>query len=185
MGDTWVIDMSHYDYSEEDAYKLPKSALKLWSYFGSIVEGTVGRPPLRRTAGIRCRRRPKRVPCSGVIESELHPNGNKLRWWCPVCGDNGLMSNWEGTRWDPARKHRSLPGINLTELFERDTPQISVEKEIVEKEIYEQILGTIEWDETNQGMLPMIVTDEKQWGWLELGMELKTYEGLKIKIEIT
>jgi hypothetical protein len=180
MGDTWVIDMSHFDYPEEDAYKFSKAALKLWAYFGSIVEGTVDRPPLRRTAGIRCRRRPKRVPCTGVIESELHPNGNELRWWCPVCGDNGLISNWEGTRWDPARKYRSIPGINFTKLFERDTSEDSVEKEI-----YEQIQGTIEWDEVNHGMLPMIVTDERQWSWLELGRELMTYEGFRIKIEIT
>ena len=68
MGNTWVIDMSDFDYSEEDAYKLLRSALKLWAYFGSIVEGTVNRSPHRHTAGIRCRRRPKRVPCTGVME---------------------------------------------------------------------------------------------------------------------
>jgi hypothetical protein len=121
MGDTCVIDMSHYDYAEEDVYKFSKAALKLWAYFGSIEEGTVGRPPLGRTADIRCRRRPRRVPCSGVIESEM----------------------------------------------------------------YEQIRGMIEWDEMNQGMLPLVVTDEKQWSWLELGRELMTYEGFKITIEIT
>jgi len=180
MGDTWVIDMSHFDYPEKDAYKFSKPALKLWAYFGSIVDGTVGRPPFKRTAGIHCRRRPKRVPCSGVIESELHPNGNELRWWCPVCGDNGRISNWEGTRWDPERKYRSIPGINFTKLSERDTSEDSVEKEI-----YERIQGTIEWDEANQGMLPMIATEERQWSWLELGRELMTYEGFRIKIEIT
>ena len=119
MGDTWITDMSHFDYPEEDVYKFSKAALKLWAYFGSIVEGTVDRPPFRRTAGIRCRRRPKRAPCSGEMET------------------------------------------------------------------YEQIHGRIEWDEANQGMLPMIVTDEKQWSWLELGRELMTYEGFKIKIEIS
>ena len=144
MGNTWVIDMPHFDYPEEDAYTLPKQALKLWAYFGSIVGGTVGRPPFRRTAGIHCRRRPKRVPCSGVIESEL-------RWWCPACGENGLISNWEGTRWDPARKYRTIPGINFTKLFDRDMPQSSDEGTS-----YEQIHGTIEWDEGNRGTLPKI-----------------------------
>lgn len=180
MGDTWITDMSHFDYPEEDACRFSKAALKLWAFFGSIVDGTVGRPPFKRSAGIRCRRRPKRVPCTGVIESELHPNGNELHWWCPACGDNGVISNWEGTRWDPARKVRSMPGINFAKLFERDTPERSGGTEI-----YEQIQGTIEWDEMNQGMLPLIVTDEKQWSWLELGRELMTYEGFKIKIEIT
>jgi hypothetical protein len=40
----------------------------------------------------------------------------------------------------------------------------------------------IEWDEGNHEMLPMIVTDEIQWQWLELGRELMTYERFKIKI---
>lgn len=53
MGNTWITDMSHFDYPEEEAYTLPKQALKLWAFFGSIVDGTVGRPPFRRTAGIR------------------------------------------------------------------------------------------------------------------------------------
>ena len=73
-----------------------------------------------------------------------------------------------------------MPGINFTKLFDRDTPESSGEKES-----YEQIHGTIEWDEGNQGTLPKIVSDEKQWGWLELGRELMTYEGFKIKIELS
>lgn len=179
MGNTWITDMSHFDYPEEETYTLPKQALKLWAFFGSIVDGTVGRPPFRRTAGIRCRRRPKRVPCSGVIESELHPNGNEIRWWCPVCGDSGLISNWKGTRWDPARKYRSMPEISFTKLFDRETPESSGGQTS-----YEHIEGTIEWDEENQGKLPKIVTDEKEWKWLDLGRELMTCEGFKIKIEI-
>ena len=179
MGDTWIVDMSHFDYPEEEAYRFPRQALKLWAFFGSIVEGTVDRPPLRHSAGIRCRRRPKRVPCSGVIESELHPEGNELRWWCPVCGDNGLISNWEGTRWDPAKKYQWMPEIRYAKLLERELPQSSPRQPS-----YEHIEGTIEWDEENQGELPKIVTDEKRWSWLDLGRELMTYEGFRIKIEI-
>jgi len=157
MGNTWITDMSHFDYPEEETHTLPKQALKLWAFFGSIVDSTVGRPPFRRTAGIRCCRRPERVPCSAVIESELHPDGNEIRWWCPVCGDNGLISNLEGTRWDPAKKYRSMPGINFTKLFDREKPESSGERTS-----YEHIDGTIEWDEGNQGTLPKIVTVEKQ-----------------------
>ena len=65
-------------------------------------------------------------------------------------------------------------------LFDRDTPQSSGGTEI-----YEQIQGKIEWDETNQEILPLVVIDDRQWSWLELGRELMPYEGFKIKIEIT
>jgi hypothetical protein len=104
VGNTWITDMSHFDYPEEEADRVPREAVRIATYFASIVEGTVGGPSFGGSTGLRCRRRPGRVPCSGVIISELHPGGHELRWRCPECGDNGIISNWAGTRWDPARK---------------------------------------------------------------------------------
>ncbi len=110
MGDTWITDMSHFNYTDEEAYGLPKEAIRLAEYFGSIIDGTVGRvPTTKKYAGIQCRRRPGRIPCSGILCSELHQNGTELRWWYPVCGDNGRISNWRGTRWDPKEKERPDP----------------------------------------------------------------------------
>ena len=74
-----------------------------------------------------------------MIQSELHPNGGELRWWCPACEDNGVISNWAGTRWDPARKaERCRSG----ELFGRQPP-VSAGK----PSDYKTIQGTITWDE--------------------------------------
>ena len=69
--------------------------------------------------------------------------------------------------------------ISFAKLFDRESLQSSVGQTS-----YEHIEGTIEWDEENQGKLPKIVTDEKEWKWLDLGRELMRYEGFKIKIEI-
>jgi hypothetical protein len=44
MGDTWITDMSHFDYRDEEVDRIPKSALKLWRYFGEIVAVTVTKP---------------------------------------------------------------------------------------------------------------------------------------------
>ena len=63
-------------------------AVWIAAYFASTVEGTVERLTSGDSTGVRCR-----VPCSGVVQSELHPNGGELRWWCPVCRDNGVISN--------------------------------------------------------------------------------------------
>ena len=58
MGDTWITDISDFDYADEEAYRLPKEDIRLAEYFGSIIEGTVGRVPAKKNyAGIRCRRR--------------------------------------------------------------------------------------------------------------------------------
>ena len=52
------------------------------------------------------------------------------------------------------------------------------------KDEYENIQGTIEWDDTFDGELPEIVTKDKVYNWIELGKELMTYEGFRISIII-
>ncbi len=176
--------MSDFDYPDEEAYRLPKEAIRLAEYFGSIIEGTVARVPAKNNySGIKCRRRPGRIPCTGIICSELHPNGTELQWWCPVCDDNGRISNWGGTRWDPKGKEIYDP-IQFRKLL-----KIAEKKEVDDKSAvkdeYENIQGTIEWDDTFDGELPEIVTKGKVYNWIELGKELMTYEGFRISIIIS
>ena len=52
----------------------------------------------------------------------------------------------------------------------------SVEKAI-DEEVYENIQGTIEWDEASDRNLPRIVTKGKVYSWSDLGKKLMTYEG--------
>lgn len=178
MGDTWITDMSHFDYKDEEAHELPKEAKKLAEYFGSIIEATVDRvSPFRKSTGLQCRRRPGRIPCSGVIHSELHPDETELRWWCPVCGDNGRISNWSGTRWDPLNRQNYL--LQSGRLFETQT----INDGTVDDE-YKNIQGIIKWDEASDGELPQIMTKKKVYNWNELGRQLMIYEGMHIKITI-
>jgi hypothetical protein len=177
VGNTWVINMRHYDYPNEEAYRVTREAVRMAACFASIVEGTVTGSRLGGGTGVRCRRRPGRVPCSGVIQSELHPGGHELRWGCPVCEDNEVISNWAGTRWDPAPKaERYRSG----ELFGRQ-PSVSGP----ERSKHETIQGTITWDEGAEDGLPKIVTVEgKEYGWVELGKELMIHEGWPVNIEL-
>ena len=174
MADTWIIDMSHYDFPEEKAGEIPRAAIRLAEYFASIVEATVRNASLvGGPIGVRCRRRPGRKPCAGVIHSELHPERNELYWLCPVCGDNGRISNWKGTRWDPSRGK-----IKSGQLFEA----VPIEKESDEE--YKNIEGTIDWDESFKGSLPKIVTAKRGYSWIELGRKLMSYEGFQVSIKI-
>ena len=169
--------MRHYDYPDEEAHRVTQEGVRLAAYFASIVEGTVAGPRLGGATGVRCRRRPGRLACSGVILSELHSGGHELRWWCPVCGDNGVISNWAGTRWDPARKaERYRSG----EVFGRQPAA-----DLPEPDAHETIQGTITWDEGSEDGLPKIVTVEgKEYTWVELGKELMTREGWRVRIEL-
>jgi len=112
--------------------------------------------------------------------SELHPDGNELSWYCPICGDNGTISNWKSTRWDPTPKAREGSSFPYLTLVRTETPQA------VQPAFSKHIQGTIEHDETGdpEEGLPRIVTDSKVYTWKELGEELMTLEGFKISIKI-
>jgi len=181
MGDTWIINMSHYDYKDEEAPDLPNAARRLAEYFASIVEGTVHRASIGEPyTGVRCRRRPQRRACGGVIRSELSPEGTELHWWCPVCGDNGRISNWVGTRWDPEKRRKESLRYQSGKLFEKGPVANDLD---TDDEIH--IRGRIEWDEETKGELPRVATGQRVYSWLELGKELMTYEGFGINITIT
>jgi len=203
MGDTWITDMSHFDYNEEEAHRVPNRGKRLAEYLASIIERTVKRAPMDgNNVGIRCRRRPGRRPCTGVLQSEMHPHGNELRWWCPVCGDNGRISNWVGTRWEP-KKERIYPLIysKLQEMAQEkqkartDTEKkdrVTIEGDVapdspLSDTMKEVVTGQINWDEEKSELglsAPKIVTTDKEYTWEELGEKLMEYEGWRIKIEV-
>jgi hypothetical protein len=99
MADTWITDLTHFLEDGRLPPELPGPALRLAEYLGRIVAAVTGVPP-DDPLGVRCRRRPGRRPCSGEIEGYIVPESNEIYWGCLVCGDNGLISNWENTIWD-------------------------------------------------------------------------------------
>lgn len=99
MADTWITDLTHFLEDGRLPQELPGPALRLAEYLGRIVAAVTGAEP-DDSLGVRCRRRPRRRPCPGEIEGYIVPESNAIYWGCLVCGDNGLISNWENTMWD-------------------------------------------------------------------------------------
>jgi len=101
MGDTWITSLAHM-LDESGAIAAPKGpGRKLAEHIVAIVAmvsrpETVPPPEYR----VRCRRRPGRKPCPGMINVNLDPETENIVWWCPVCHDNGKISNWKGSMWD-------------------------------------------------------------------------------------
>ena len=83
MADTWITDLTHFLENGRLPRELPGPALRLVEYLGKIVAGL-----------------PERRPCPGEIEGHISPESNAIYWECLVCGDKGLISNWENTMWD-------------------------------------------------------------------------------------
>ena len=99
MANTWVIDLRHFLTPEGAIAEMPPRARLLAEYFASIVLDATTNfdgPP-----AVRCRRRPGRRRCQGLVSS--YPTGNEhdsIHWHCPICHDNGIITGWHGTLWD-------------------------------------------------------------------------------------
>jgi hypothetical protein len=101
MGNSWVTDLRHFLNEDGSVAEMPRSTLKLANYFGRIVKAVTSRNKDVVATGIRCRRRPGHKSCSGeIIASIDYQQNSVIVWSCPICGDNGTISGWEGTVWD-------------------------------------------------------------------------------------
>jgi hypothetical protein len=101
MGDTWIVDITHF--LDEDGCLVPQSgpALKLAEHIGSIVAMvSAGGSPRAGLARVPCRRRPGRKKCPGEIVALIEADTDAIVWHCPNCGDNGLIARWRDTLWD-------------------------------------------------------------------------------------
>jgi hypothetical protein len=97
VGDTWIVDLRHYLTPVGTLAALPKRARILAEYFTLIVaQGS----NFDEQITLRCRRRPRRHACAGVLEISLDQELDGMLWGCPVCGDNGVIRGWQGTFWD-------------------------------------------------------------------------------------
>ena len=93
---------------------LPKGqAGRLALFLGRIVSAaSMLQPGQSQMSPLRCRRRPNRRPCRGVIEIIRPLKNVEINWRCDECGDHGAITNWRETRWDLSaeiKKGRIIP----------------------------------------------------------------------------
>ena len=127
MTSTWFTKVGHFlnDDGELQA-DLPGSARKLAEFICSLVKSvTSHRFEALVPTGVRCRRRPKRKPCTGEVFAFLNEDTGAIQWNCFKCGDNGFIYDWENTKWDmratgliPVRLHVEERDLILNETFQ-------------------------------------------------------------------
>jgi hypothetical protein len=100
---TWVTDLSHFvDETGNLPTNLPGPSRRLAEYLAAIVVAATsaadnGNQAVHR---IKCRRRPGHRACPGLVEYRPWAD-ERITWECPSCRDNGVISNWQSTAWDP------------------------------------------------------------------------------------
>ncbi len=109
-GDVLVADLHHFLDMPHDA---SGPARRLAQHLGDIVRaGTAGEAGDRWVSALPCRRRPAHKRCPGRITIAIAgaEASAPIRWWCSVCDDEGVISNWADSPYDLRRRRLSLAG---------------------------------------------------------------------------
>ena len=109
-GDVLVADLGHFLDMPHDT---SGPAQRLAQHLGDIVRaGTAGAVGDPWVSALPCRRRPAHKRCPGrmtialVGAEALAP----IRWWCSVCDDEGVISNWADSPYDLRRRRLGVAG---------------------------------------------------------------------------
>jgi hypothetical protein len=98
---TYVTDITHYLDETGEVAQMPGPARKLASFLTLLIEAATGAPSaVEHDSGIRCRTK----ACRGTIRTSLPPSRNEISWHCPICGHNGVIRNWNNTRWNQLKR---------------------------------------------------------------------------------
>ncbi len=128
MADTWIINLTHYLDEGGTTVSLPPQARRLAEFFGSIARAvSTGPRDTPILTGVWCRRRPRRKPCKGIIVAVVDSQSEEIRWQCPHCHDNGLISGWRNTPWDTSEAEEE---DRLEETEEEIDPAIGIPKSV-------------------------------------------------------
>lgn len=97
MDGTYHTNMRHYLDGNGEIIEAPGPARKLASFLTLIIDSTTSTRSVEcQDTGVRCRRR----GCRGSILSRLIEDTGTICWHCPACGHNGVIVDWQVTKWD-------------------------------------------------------------------------------------
>ena len=101
-----ITNIQHFMDEKGEVPDLPLEAKELLSFLTAIIEtATIEYERPVTLSAIKCRKLKMKKRCSGEIEVWVYAENNQIGWECLECGDEGIISHWEGTLWD--RRHLS------------------------------------------------------------------------------
>jgi hypothetical protein len=94
----YISQMPHFlDESGNIPKQMPKEARELASFFALVVDTTTKTmPSILTKTDIRCFQK----GCHGMVKSAMSPDGKEIHWYCPECENEGVISDWQKTKWD-------------------------------------------------------------------------------------
>lgn len=121
---TIITDFRHLPEVDSDEIATGRS---LPAFLASIVMvASMEGPKARVRSPLRCRCRPGRRACPGVILIERRVGYAEVEWRCSECAFNGIISNWQGSAFD----HSERMALNV-EVIAAEFPQNRVPVSLV------------------------------------------------------
>ena len=98
---TMITNIQHFLGENGEAPELPVEAENLLRFLSAIIEAaTIDYARPITFADTNCRLVNNGIRCPGDIEVWVFPENNHIGWECLECGEEGVITNWEGTPWD-------------------------------------------------------------------------------------
>jgi hypothetical protein len=94
----YITNIQHLlDASAKMPEDMPDEARELIGFLKLVIDTTTKTLPHSLSAtDVICFKK----GCSGMIKSALRPDTDEIHWYCPDCEVDGLISGWQGTKWD-------------------------------------------------------------------------------------
>jgi hypothetical protein len=100
----YITNIKHLlDASEKMSEEMPGEARELIGFLTLIIDTTTKNlPHILTTTEISCFKK----GCSGLIKTVLRLDNDEINWFCPECESEGVLSGWQGTKWDHVHKSK-------------------------------------------------------------------------------
>lgn len=91
----YFSNMTHFlDDSGNIPKEMPKEGRQMASFLALVIDATTQKQPL--TDNLRC----FISNCEGKVINRFSQSGEEIIWKCSKCGNEGRISDWQGTKWD-------------------------------------------------------------------------------------
>lgn len=96
---TMITNLQHFLNENGQTASLTPEAEELLHFLGKVVEAaTLDEDYPVTFADAQCRN--SQHVCQRDIEVWMDPDTHNIGWECLECGDEGIITGWEGTWWD-------------------------------------------------------------------------------------
>jgi len=101
----YITNIKHLlDASERMPEEMPEEIKGLISFLTQVIDSTTRVLPNSLTStNVRCFEK----GCDNLVKTAVRPDTEEIHWFCPNCENEGLINNWQGTKWDNSKQKNS------------------------------------------------------------------------------